>query len=438
VLLFIYWVAFRSGRLNSIKLHVLFTLSVPILLLAAIQIAFGTNTLLIALYGVRSYLLHLPLVLIIADIFTPGDVKEVGRWLLIVSVPIAFLMLAQYRASSNSWLNATGGGDTGQIHSADGHVRASGPFSFISGPICFFPIAQAFLFYALGRPRTYPKWILVPSAAAVIMALPLSGSRTLLFIMGGVATFALVSGFRTRRAFGRLIQALAIVGIGSVVALQVPVIQEAVHTFQDRWQAASQVEGDLEGTLSIRVLGVVTNAFDSAGTGSWLGEGIGMGSNVAAYLQTGSLTFLVAEMEWQRVVLEFGPILGLGFMMFRVLICADLFSSALRALKRDSNLSLMLVAATAPVLLMNFMEQPTSLGFMVFGAGLCFAAAKRPSHRSSCHIRSDAARLSDRVVSGERRREEVALVNGANLSHFHEDRVHGRRPQGPLPLQGIN
>jgi hypothetical protein len=53
-----------------------------------------------------------------------------------------------------------------------------------------------------------------------------------------------------------------------------------------------------------------------------------------------------------------------------------LILEGLRAMKRDDSLSWLLVPAVAPLLIMTIMEQPTYLGFMVFGAGLCLAAAR--------------------------------------------------------------
>jgi hypothetical protein len=210
----------------------------------------------------------------------------------------------------------------------------------------------------------------------VIVALPIAGSRTLLFVTVAMVAFTLFSGVRNRRTFLRLAEVIIVLVITCAAALLIPVFHEAVSTFQDRWREASAVEGNVGDVLSLRVLGVVTDGFASAQTVSWLGQGIGMGSNVAAYLTTGSQKFLLAEMEWPRVVLEFGPFLGLGFLMFRVYICWDLLISARRALRRGSGLSWLLVPATVPFLVINSMEQSTNLGFMILSAGLCFAAAK--------------------------------------------------------------
>jgi hypothetical protein len=36
----------------------------------------------------------------------------------------------------------------------------------------------------------------------------------------------------------------------------------------------------------------------------------------------------------------------------------------------------MLLPAVLPILVLNLMEQPTFLGFMIFGSGICLAAAR--------------------------------------------------------------
>jgi hypothetical protein len=274
VLLAIYWMAFRSGKIHSPHLLALGMISVPIVALACIQVASGTNSFVIALYGLRSYLLHLPLIVIISETFTSEDVKQVGRWLLILSVPIALLMVAQYRAPVSSWLNAGAGGTPGQIRSAGDHVRAPGPFSFATGTICFFPLAGAFLLYALSRPRTYSKRILVPSVAAVIIALPLSGSRTLLFVMAAVMVSAFLAGLRTPGEFSKLARVIVVLILGSAAVFWIPVIHKSIDTFQDRWKQASNGEGNVKDVLSLRVWGVIREGFDDAETVPWLGKGL--------------------------------------------------------------------------------------------------------------------------------------------------------------------
>ena len=61
-----------------------------------------------------------------------------------------------------------------------------------------------------------------------------------------------------------------------------------------------------------------------------LGQGLGMGTNVAAGLLYGKRDFLLAEGEWERVVRESGPILGFFYIGLRLAILGYLCRLALR------------------------------------------------------------------------------------------------------------
>jgi hypothetical protein len=101
-----------------------------------------------------------------------------------------------------------------------------------------------------------------------------------------------------------------------------------------------------------------------------------MGSNFAAFLTNGSRSFQLAEGEFARVVLEFGPIAGFLFMGARALLALYIALRAMQALRRNVVLPWLLIPAVLPLLIMSVMEQPTYLGFMVLGAGISLAAAK--------------------------------------------------------------
>jgi hypothetical protein len=60
----------------------------------------------------------------------------------------------------------------------------------------------------------------------------------------------------------------------------------------------------------------------------------------------------------------------------RMCFVGYLFLVGLQGLRRKSALGWLLLPAVAPLLIMGVMEQPTYLGFMVFDAGLCLAAAQ--------------------------------------------------------------
>jgi hypothetical protein len=107
------------------------------------------------------------------------------------------------------------------------------------------------------------------------------------------------------------------------------------------------------------------------------GYGLGVGTNGGAKFLTGQNTFLLAEGEWGRVILESGPILGLAFVIWRTLLTAKLGLISYRLLRRGEILPIMLFCAGFISLLSGQFGQPTSLGFAVFVCGLCLATANR-------------------------------------------------------------
>jgi hypothetical protein len=392
VVLFIYWNAYRSRRVSAAEMTPFTIVGLSIALMAVIQFAIGTNDFFTAMFGVRSYLLHLPLIFVMKYALTMEDVKKIGRWLLIVSIPMTLLLIEQYGAPSNSWLNAGAGGKTNaQLYYAGNHVRASGTFSFITGTSDFFPFVEAFLIFGIAQIGTYPKWLLTSAILANIVAIPVAGSRTLLFsaaIVVSVGIFSLVS---SGRSFVRLLKVGALISVAAAICLQLPVFQESLNSFSERWNNAEEAEGGegAQGVLQVRVLDTLVEPFVMAADVPFFGLGIGLGSNVAAEVKTdGEVAgFLLSETEWTRIVQECGPIFGLLFLGYRVMLCGGLIAAPLRLRRRNSALGLLLAAAAVPELFLNVMEQPTHLGFMAFGAGLCMAASAKPRKAASTVLR---------------------------------------------------
>ena len=107
-----------------------------------------------------------------------------------------------------------------------------------------------------------------------------------------------------------------------------------------------------------------------------LGGGLGVGTNVGAGLLTGERVFILAEGEWERILSEVGPVLGLAFIFFRILLVWFLFRKALAALRRGEPLAMLLFGMCATLVLNGQLGAAATLGWAAFGAGLCLAAAK--------------------------------------------------------------
>ncbi len=97
---------------------------------------------------------------------------------------------------------------------------------------------------------------------------------------------------------------------------------------------------------------------------------------MGAVLLTGARGFLAGESEWPRVIGEVGLVLGLAFILFRLLVVWHLFRKALAALRRGEPLAMLIFGMCAIHVLNGQLGAAATLGWAVFGAGLCLAAAK--------------------------------------------------------------
>ncbi|MEY2560594.1 MAG: hypothetical protein QOG51_1009, partial [Verrucomicrobiota bacterium] len=71
---------------------------------------------LVTAFGFRSNFLHLPLIFLIGKVLDQDDVKMLGRWVLIGSIPMCLLLVLQFNASPDAFINRTAGlGEAQQI-----------------------------------------------------------------------------------------------------------------------------------------------------------------------------------------------------------------------------------------------------------------------------------------------------------------------------------
>src|SRR3984893_14824121 len=140
LVLLIYIQAVRCRRFPfSGPMVVYFLLLISFILLALFQMIAGIGGgPLVAIYGLRTNFLHLPLIFVISQVFSYADVIKLGRWTLMLSVPMAGLMIWQFLSPPDSWINAATMADAQQISFALGKIRPAGTFSFATGVAKFF------------------------------------------------------------------------------------------------------------------------------------------------------------------------------------------------------------------------------------------------------------------------------------------------------------
>ena len=333
---------------------------------------------LVSAYGFRCNFLHLPLIFIIGKVMTAEEVKKFGWWILLGMVPMALLMAAQFTSSPDSFLNRGAGlGESFQIGAGSGRIRPAGTFSFVSGVVSYSALAAAFLLYGALRRGVYRNWLLYSAGFALIIAIAVSGSRsTLVAVLVVIASMMAIILVRPS-AINRFGRTLLILVLALGVASQVPLFKEGVQALSERFSDAAEAEESrsIVAGLFNRVVGGFTEGLMHVPHAPLGGYGLGIGTNGGAKFLTGQNTFLLAEGEWGRMILESGPILGLAFILWRTLLTAQLGLISFRLLRRGEILPIILFCAGFMSLLIGQFGQPTSLGFAVFVCGLCLAAA---------------------------------------------------------------
>jgi hypothetical protein len=378
VALLIIWEAYRSHKWPRQWSSVIGLLAAGILVLCFIQLVIGENPWFVALYGLRSYLLPFPVAFIMGECLDQEDLRKFGRCILWLLLPLTALEVAQYSAAPSSILNVGASLGTRQLEYAAGHVRASATFSYVTGPASYIPLAAAFLFYGIADDKLAKRWLLYAASVALLLAIPVTGSRSL-----AVLLLAVLACVVTAAMFGisQLTSALkAVVGLLVVAALvaQLPIVSESTRTFQERLTNASGTEGNAGNTIGSRVIfPIVQGAEASLASDKWYGEGMGLGSNAAATLLTGTQKFLAGEGEFGRVLFEFGPAFGFAFMVFRFLLATMIAAKALSRVREHEPLAWFLVPSLFPLLAFGTLEQPTIQGFTVIAVGFSLAALKR-------------------------------------------------------------
>lgn len=329
---------------------------------------------LVAIFGLRTNFLHLPLIFVIPQAFSYADVVKLGKWMLILSVPMAALMVWQFLSPPDSWINAATSADAQQISSALGKIRPAGTFSFANGAAHFFVLATAFVVYGLAQPRArYSRWLLGISLLSVAIVQPVSGSRVLVLgcalVVMAAFIFAIINPGRAHT-----IVALVALICCAIAALSLTnFFRDAVTVFTTRWNDASA--GSVSEGLGVgRILNGFLDPVALVPEAGLFGKGVGLGTNVGSALMTGTVQFLLSEGEWSRVVLEAGPLLGFSFLAYRVWIAGGIAVRAVAAAKQQQLLALLLACDACRSLIFEQLSQPTNLGFMVLVSGLCLAA----------------------------------------------------------------
>ena len=333
----------------------------------------------VVLYGLRSYWLHVPLIFVMAEVLDREDLLRVGRWLLLLAGPMAVLIVAQFFAPPENFLNrGMIAGAEGQITAALGRIRPAGTFSYNTGLASFNLLVTAYLVYSFVDGRWIAPWIRWIAAVALVVVLPISGSRGFVLSVAVLLVFALIGGNFNARLLRVTLQTIATGVVIFFFLAFTSFFQQGLETFIARWNLAlsASATGSVNESIVMRFFGDFTGAFSAMKETPLLGHGLGLGSNFGSALTFGGLGFALAEAEWERNVLEMGPIVAVLWLGSRCAFGSFLIRKSWVFLRRGQALPWLLFGTECTTIFNGTLAQPNPLGFTIFTTGLCLAAIK--------------------------------------------------------------
>ena len=330
-------------------------------------------------YGVRSNLLHMPLIFIMAKVLTKKDVLSFGWAFLFFALPMTWVVTEQFQADRTAKINVAAGGTGHQMMTSGDKVRASGFFSFVSGIVFYYCFTVAFIIYGFLQKNTFPKWLLYLGTGATFLAMVTAGSRAVIAeSLQVVACFGFLAYFRPQE-FGKI--AATIFGLSTIALLlytQLDLFKEGLDFLSLRFEEAANIEGTPLEAYFTRYWDIISSPYYYAQYTDFFGNGLGTATRAGAML---SGKFGFAELSWSRPVIENGLLVGSLFLIWRIWITRDLLKICIQAINKNSYLPKFLFGAAGPIILFSPLGQPTNLGFAAFGSGLCLASAlaKKPA-----------------------------------------------------------
>lgn len=285
-----------------------------------LQLVGGQSSPVVFVIGLRFWLLYIWFAVAAAAAMNEADYRAAIIAAALVMILLAPLAVLQHYSPPGARINTQIDGDEESVFVAVvGVVRTTGTFSFTSGYATYLTMVAPLVFGILGaRKRTKFQFLFAVAVfAAFISGALVSGSRTAVITSSGMLGAYLLGRLLFSKARNKVGAALAVVVAGGLAALFAYVFREAIGITQTRFEQAAAAENFTERVLTVLfgepwVLDLV----------SWLGYGVGYGSNLATYVRTGAAdVFALAEAEGGRILME-GGLLGFAYIALKYLVIA--------------------------------------------------------------------------------------------------------------------
>jgi hypothetical protein len=360
IVLFVYIIALRNGIVKRDELLTTgIVISLVFILLIFLQVLITKINVLTLIYGWRMYFYYLPLAFVIKDAFHHEDIHKLIKHTLYISIPLSVLAYFQFNSPVTSFINQ--GFSTFEVFTVTpGIVRTYGTFSFTSGQTMFAASLMSMLAFAWLYRKRYlllsMSWLMVTTGTSLTILL-LTGSRGAFFMTGLIiiATFiGLLFTNETKLKANGIMLLVFLVLVGTLMFMGP--FKKSFDAMGNRFKGAEAVEGN----PIFRAIAPLTLFTNQMTTVPIMGHGLGITGGGGAKLAAVKATWLYAEDEWSRVIVESGPGFGLTFILFRVYFTVILARRCIKAATQDNNILPMILFGFIGYYL--FQGQITSVG----------------------------------------------------------------------------
>jgi hypothetical protein len=294
-----------------------------------LQVVGGVNSPTVLLIGLRFWLLYIWFAVAAAASMNEADYRAammVAIWTLILMAPLA---VVQYLSPPGARINNQLEGDAeGVFQVVEGVVRTTGTFSFTLGYATYLALMAPLALAAVGaRKRTQLQVVFgLLALGCFVIASVVSGSRTALIYSGLMLGVFFFGRFWLARGRAKATALVAVIFGLALVAVLLFAFSGAIDTANTRFQQASEAESFWGRILTIFV--GEPFVYDKS---TFLGFGLGAGSNLAGFVRTGKNVsdFALAEVEAGRILLE-GGLIGYAFTALKVVVVVVGVAKSLR------------------------------------------------------------------------------------------------------------
>ncbi len=350
----------RQGNVT----RVLLAWSCLVIAWGLLQIVAGESSPVVLLIGLRFWLLYIWFGVAAAASMNEADYRaavKVAVGLLLLLGPLA---VVQHFAPPGARINTQVDGDEeGVFIAIAGVVRTTGTFSFTLGYATFLAVVAPLVFGILAaRKRTRMQWIFaIATFGLFIIGSVVSGSRTAVIYSGLMLATYFAGRLWLSKGKAKIRAAFAVFIGAGLVAILLIAFSGALEVTGQRFEQASEAEDFWQRVLTIFFGEPYTYSMIT-----WLGAGLGLGSNLATYVRTGGAeVFALAEVEASRILLE-GGLLGYAFTALKVVVIGmGVGKSVLLAYKLRSVFPILVwMTVSLAILTWSAVGQITAHGFL--------------------------------------------------------------------------